>query len=723
MDESLQTFINIFQGNVKKIIIPNIQRDYAQGRNTEEIRRVRLRFLDALHKAVTTDRKIKLDFVYGDLSDDGILTPLDGQQRLTTLFLLHWYAAKKENVPPAETEFLKNFSYDMRPDSREFCKFLIDCEVSFDGKLSDAIEDSAGFPLGWKKDPTVNSMLVMLDAIDEKFCGVENLWGKLAGGAISFYFLSIKDLGLTDELYITMNSRGKPLTDFEHFKAEFKSKLDDLDRELSDRIILKIDTVWTDLLWNYRDENNLVDDGFLAYFNFLCDVILYRKGGTPQGKSRDPFDLLEEFFEGDVRENIDFLEKSFDCWCELDKREKIPDFFADRVSKGSRNDKTVNHHEAGKIITYFDNINFFGDCVKSFNKKFSLGKVVMLYAFLIYLLNGKNISDEDFRRRIRIVNNLVTNSGDAELSNSETRNNGNRIPAMLEQVDNIILCGKILRSDEIHTANHYNFNETQLKEEREKILWTETNPDKAELLFELEDHYLLGGQIGIVGLEHPEYFSRFIELFKCDYDKIACALLVMGDYWQVENNGQRYQLGSTRPQSWQNLFHKSALTEGFEETKDALDLLLYGTQSLTDDYLQKIINDELAACERKSEFDWKYYFIKYKEFRPTRYGKYWWEKFSEEPYCFVTLYEQQKRSPNSYQPFLKAIGVGEFSRDDLGTRLNLGDFYILCKNDSYVVKNSSTDAEEDRLKIIQHNGIDTEDRIKKFKAWAEGYLY
>ena len=725
MDKSLKTFINIFQGDVRRIVIPNIQRDYAQGRDTAEIRRVRTRFLDALYKAVTTDKKIKLDFVYGDLSDDGTLTLLDGQQRLTTLFLLHWYAARKENIPPEEIDFLEKFLYDTRPDSKEFCKFLIGCEVSFDEEnLSAAIEDNAKFPLSWKKDPTVSSMLVMLDAIDEKFCGVENLWDKLKGGAISFYFLSIKDMGLTDELYVTMNSRGKPLTDFEHFKAEFKSKLDELDGELSNRIILKIDTVWTDLLWNYRDENNLVDDGFLAYFNFLCDAILYRKGGTPQGKSRDPFDLLEEFFGEAALENVDFMEKSFDCWCELDKREKIPVFFADRVSKGSRSDKNVNHHEAGKIITYFDNINFFGDCVKSFNKNFSLGKVVMLYAFLIYLLNRKNISDANFRRRIRIVNNLVTNSGDAELSNSETRHNGNRIPAMFEQVESIIINGKILRSDEIHTANHFNFNEIQLKEEREKILWTERNPDKAEALFKLEDHYLLYGRIGIVGLEYSENFRRFFSLFNCDYDKISCALLVMGDYFQVDGNGWRYQLGSTRPQSWQNLFHKSASTRGFEETKEILDKLLSSVKFFSDEYLQKIIGEYLAACEDKSEFDWQYYFMKYKDFRPTRYGKYWWHDFVNAPYCFAALWTEQKMSANSYQPFLKAVEYGgEISREYLGLRLIFGDFYVECENDSYVLKNLETDAEEDRLMINQNSsGIDTEDRIKKFKVWIKNFL-
>ncbi len=477
----LQTFINIFQGDVRQIIIPKIQRDYAQGRDTAEIRRVRERFLDALYKAVTTDEKVKLDFIYGELCD-GILTPLDGQQRLTTLFLLHWYAAKKENIPPAEFEFLKNFSYDTRPDSRDFCKFLVGCEVSFDKeKLSAEIEDDADFPLSWKKDPTVSSMLVMLDAINEKFFRAENLWEKLKGGAISFYFLSIEDMGLTDELYITMNSRGKPLTDFEHFKAEFKRRLDEIDAQLSDKIVLKIDTVWTDLLWNYRDKN-MVDNSFLNYFGFLCDVILYCKGKTPQGKSREPFDLLEEFFGGDIQENIDFMEKSFDCWFELSKREEIPGFFADRVSNGSRKDKNVNQHAAGKIITYFDDADFFGDCLKSY-KNFSLGKVIMLYAFQTYLLNEEKISDKDFRRRIRIVNNLVTNSRDAELSNSENRNNGNRIPAMLEQVDSIIIHGKILQRNEIQTDNFYNFNEIQLKEEREKLSWTQKKSRQSRIAF------------------------------------------------------------------------------------------------------------------------------------------------------------------------------------------------------------------------------------------------
>jgi uncharacterized protein with ParB-like and HNH nuclease domain len=74
----------------QKIEIPIIQRDYAQGRKDKK--ELRLRFLNALSTSLSEKKEIKLDFIYGE-NVDGAFQPLDGQQRLTTLFLIHWYAA------------------------------------------------------------------------------------------------------------------------------------------------------------------------------------------------------------------------------------------------------------------------------------------------------------------------------------------------------------------------------------------------------------------------------------------------------------------------------------------------------------------------------------------------------------------------------------------------------------------------------------------------------
>ena len=199
MNTALHSFMDIFNTDFQdgpdtvrlhRITIPIIQRDYAQGRRDPDIERVRNRFLDSLYQAIIGN-PITLDFVYGDIDAEGTMTPLDGQQRLTTLFLLHWYAAKHSNVPAEESDFLNNFGYETRYSARYFCKELVAFTPSFSTTISKEIIDQAWFPLDWQKDPTISSMLVMIDAIDRKFQSVEDLWQNLKNGAITFYFLPI----------------------------------------------------------------------------------------------------------------------------------------------------------------------------------------------------------------------------------------------------------------------------------------------------------------------------------------------------------------------------------------------------------------------------------------------------------------------------------------------------------------------------------------------------
>ena len=720
MGTSFNSFIDIFNTgfkvdeetvHLKKIAIPIIQRDYAQGRIDGEVNRIRARFLDSLHQAIISD-PITLDFVYGDINSNGVMTPLDGQQRLTALFLLHWYAAKKENIDPSDHLFLGNFSYETRYSARDFCSFLIKFNPSFTKILSEEIVDQAWFPLDWKKDPTISSMLVMLDAIQVEFADTQGIWDRLKNNAITFYFLPIKDMGLTDELYIKMNSRGKPLTQFEHFKAELERELRKIDEPTAKRIIKKIDLDWTDMLWRYRGNDNVIDDEFLRYFKFICDIICYQNGGTTQGKSNDEFDLLKEYFSGqnkNVLANIQTLEEYFDCWSKLNG-DNTPDKFLER---------NISHdHQAGKIkIEKRYAVNIFNDCVRTYgditgngNRVFPLNRIVLLYAVISYLLNKDTITDSDFSRRLRIVNNLIQNSED-EISDSEFRTSGNRMPAILKQVDAIIRTGKI--DDSIEK----NLNLNQLAEEAIKITWVENNPDKAEDLFELEDHDLLQGQIGIIGLEQTDYFKRFPSLFSCKWDLVDCALMSIGNYGQKEKNGWRYQLGSKKNmKAWRNLFHKSS-NEGFDRTKDVLKELLSLADSFSDELLSGIIDTFINNCEANNEFEWRYYYIKYDLFRPGSFGKYWWNDFENKPYEFSVMSTESKISENTYQPFLKAAYKNKLSKDHYGQRAIDGENYIVCANSVYIVNNTATNAEVERVYISQNDkSIDVEDRIKKLQS-------
>lgn len=73
-----------------------------------------------------------MDFIYGDVKVSGenkVFQPLDGQQRLTTLFLLHWYVMNKENKHDDLNDLLKKFSYETRYSSRDFCKAIIENKI------------------------------------------------------------------------------------------------------------------------------------------------------------------------------------------------------------------------------------------------------------------------------------------------------------------------------------------------------------------------------------------------------------------------------------------------------------------------------------------------------------------------------------------------------------------------------------------------------------------
>lgn len=733
MATTLHSFMDIFDTRfedgensiqLQKIIIPIIQRDYAQGRDNPDVVRVRERFIEALYKAVT-ENPITLDFVYGDIDKEGNMTPLDGQQRLTTLFLLHWYAAKKKNIVKDDYDFLEKFSYETRYSARNFCHELVNYNPEFKkDSLSEEIIDQAWFPLDWKNDPTISSMLRMLDAIHNRFKSVTDLWNKLKERCITFYFLPIKDMGLTDELYIKMNSRGKPLTLFEHFKAELEREIRNIDDELANKIMRKIDIDWTDLLWKYRNSNtgslndNIIDDEFLRYFKFICDVIYYRKEISAGNRGKDVFELLDLYSSSkskDAEENIKTLERFFDCWLNIRDYSDPKDFLSSFMA---------NTHEDGKILVKSgSDLNIFKDCLHTYpdRAKFPLNRFVLLYAITTYLQNLDKVTESDFKRRIRIVNNLIQNSRD-EISDRQDRN---RMPAILKQTEAIILTG--VTNDDIGPS----FNAHQIEEEKWKIDYLKSNPDMAGVMFELEDHDLLKGQIRIVDIYNNldnlhHYTKRFKSLFECDKEKVDCAMMAIGNYGQMEGNKRRYQYGtkSNRSDAWENLFHKSS-NSGFEKTSDILISLLDKYEEFSNEILEKIAKDYLIQCEEKENYPFEYYYIKYAEYRPDAYGKMWNDDAEDETeakgYTFRVMQTESRLSESSYAPALKAASDSHLSKKDYGDRLIFGSEYITCTKDSYVRRKSDEPNSEPIIIKIKQNakGIDTEDRISLLKGYIE----
>ena len=157
----------------ERVQIPKIQRDYAQGRVSAG--EVRTEFLKALSHALKLPKRdpslpLNLDFVYGSVEGDNDtkFLPLDGQQRLTTLFLIHWYAAWSNECLGEFRDWIAPnseslFTYDVRPTSEDF----FDALVRFDPEeapiketvISALIKNQPWYFRYWRLDPTIQSVL------------------------------------------------------------------------------------------------------------------------------------------------------------------------------------------------------------------------------------------------------------------------------------------------------------------------------------------------------------------------------------------------------------------------------------------------------------------------------------------------------------------------------------------------------------------------------------
>ena len=299
------------------IEIPKVQRDYVQGRDNEQARVVLSDLLKDIKKALNEETlPLQLQFVYGKEENKRFI-PIDGQQRLTTLFLLHIYAFRNDKT---KDEMLKRFSYETRPTSRDFLQKLVENRTELFKEMEEAciskqleIEQSGNRTAKYKSimksiivdaiwfnslaiyDPTVQAAINALAMIYEEFNDYEELDKKLMdceNKKVVFHFLNMNNLGMEDSLYIKLNARGKQLTKFENFKASLFARLDNIKEYTLDEknvILSKFDNSWTDIFWKLCQGLNDKNDS-KEYFDIVFErffQILLTNYGILTGKNED----------------------------------------------------------------------------------------------------------------------------------------------------------------------------------------------------------------------------------------------------------------------------------------------------------------------------------------------------------------------------------------------------------------------------------------------------
>lgn len=461
------------------IEIPIIQRDYAQGRAGREF--LRRNFLRDIKEALDSKQELLLDFVYGSVRGECFL-PLDGQQRLTTLWLIHWYIAFRSGKLGEVAETLGKFSYETRLSSREFCKKLctgMDLQSFRNSKtksLKDYIPSQKWFYSLWRQDPTIDAMLRMIsgtdikdkggedimDGIEELFCGTTedkfvHYWGLLTqpNAPIVFYRRPLESLGLTDDLYIKMNARGKQLTPFENFKADLIGYLQHQKDQAPESastweklldaqsgIPILMDTSWTELFWQYKSEDCHIDEIYLAFINrFFWNELFYVKGND--GIDNKRIEEIEQsrsyrYLNADIVDDYVGLAP----YCLRDGNKDIPQTLFFRLksvlgnfirwSNGGK--KEIESPKWNKNFSFIPEYNKNGDDGKK--RVITLNQVerIVFFALCKYFLEDE-ADDVSLARWIRVVWNLI--SGEGLDRRAEIRNVSDMCTAMsfINQLD------------------------------------------------------------------------------------------------------------------------------------------------------------------------------------------------------------------------------------------------------------------------------------------------
>ena len=482
MENKKYTLLNFLKSEYSDAIsfeIPIIQRDYAQGRSDERSKEICKTFLGSLIAAVENypQKNIELDFVYGKRNKNKVYL-LDGQQRITTLYLLHWYLTQRLQKP----SLLKDvaLSYRVRQYADEFTQKISDesTQIDFTSSIpSQAICNCTWFFDAWKHDPTVKGMLNTLDTIHEllkdKKISEERYWQPLEEGAVTFYWLDLEEHQLTDELYLKMNARGKQLSNFENFKASLVKRIADNGWEENTTkkksFSFKIDTIYTDLFWEYRGGKTIIDEEAMNFFAGMAMI-------AHALKEKNDYERIEYLYYNPLSVTAsDFSVGDFESF------KKFLDFY-------SNTDLSIETPLWDKDFKANSVKTFFKIFIKD-NKSFYKQRVFFYTISLLFKKIEDKAKREDF---IRVVRNIIEN---VPINSKETFVYAIKLMSeLLKGVQDIYwyLCKTAIQS------NFASYQVTQEKQKAERIV---ANPEWKDVIWEAEDHPMFKGDIGFLLLE------------------------------------------------------------------------------------------------------------------------------------------------------------------------------------------------------------------------------
>jgi hypothetical protein len=569
-----QTLWEILSGPERlDIRIPRIQRDYAHGRDEKAAIEVRTTLVTELIDALRNEtpqndsKQVDLGLVFGTADKDE-MTLYDGQQRFTTLFLLHWclaWMARDTSV----AEELQGFSYNSRLHSRDFCRALTSEGLKLEPnntKPSLRFLDATWFCPIWRTDPTVAGMLVVLDLMYDRLPKGQQeaaeLWGRLKSGqAPCFSWLKLKMEHRNEDLYVKLNSRGRNLTDYEKLKAWLEKQVKD--HGLCKNVTLpldwerKLDNEWLDLFWRQSNSSTeIMDIAILAFF---------------LGNASNLANATEEGLDAKLIQTIHdkgFLSK--EEWAKIFTAQTLPQLLnvLDYLAMPEVRSQIDQWGEKNKVLLFSsqDKDTLLSKAWIAGWMKADFRHRLLYFGLLRFLTEHPPGSpgwvEPIFSRWMRLVRNLGENSSIASHSLQNAIKSIQSIaPNQLQALDQWVSAQP--QEKALTGLDHHQWKD---EIEKAKLRLAQNCKDTASSLDATENQPFLRGQIGFLiafatseGAFDPKLFKSYAATMEQQFpekdgpkDRVLLqqALLSIGDY---EEGDGRKCLGSDRD-DWRNIF-------------------------------------------------------------------------------------------------------------------------------------------------------------------------
>jgi hypothetical protein len=540
--------------------VPEIQREYVWGENekviTEFLKNVKNKIGICCTRCnlPASENKINIGFLYSykpeyvKIEHERFLDEnlIDGQQRFTTLFLLLFVCALKENrkgeflsLIRFEEKLKMCFDFRVRDLTKRFLLELVE-KVENTEQLKE-IDKQTWFLKDYQNDVSIKSMQKALGFIQTIFSDNTRYYNHLIN-YIVFWHFKTEATSQGEELYITMNARGEELADNEVTKAALM--IDDSD-------LYNSGEKWEELqqfFWKNRNKNDTnpsADKGFNGFLSCIAGLEFYLKDKAGIKAEKDiqkllTLDRVKEYYNA-----FKFLIES--------KNEFAEDYTYSEWIDKCLNEiwSVINDNQTDWFANYLDK-----------NKSTERNRMIFIWSWLYYITEanreGKTIQINELYRILRFFYIRY--------------NNFNRSVTTLKKTLDLILINGIWDTldNEMGNEDENPEEETDTKfrttEETIKNVFlhskiTETDLlEIEELIWQIEDHPLNldGKDVGNINITHlielniatslvnlqnlkDCFESLFPNKTKSGSSILKTILLYYGDFWKNASNQSYYR--------------------------------------------------------------------------------------------------------------------------------------------------------------------------------------